>query len=43
MHQFNAGTMTVRTRNASLRQTDTPEVAPAVAERLKLRTNTGRC
>jgi len=37
LYQFNAGTMTMRTPNAKLRETDTLDIAPADAERLKLR------
>jgi formate dehydrogenase major subunit len=36
LHQFNAGTMTMRTRNRRLRPTDFLEVAPADAEQLQL-------
>jgi formate dehydrogenase major subunit len=37
LYQFNAGTMTMRTPNAKLRESDTLDIAPADAERLKLR------
>jgi formate dehydrogenase major subunit len=37
LQQFNAGTMTMRTRNRKLRPTDFLEIAPADADRLKLR------
>jgi formate dehydrogenase major subunit len=37
LYQFNAGTMTMRTRNARLRQTDTLDLAPADAKRLELK------
>ena len=37
LYQFNAGTMTMRTPNATLRETDTLDIAPKDAERLKLR------
>lgn len=37
LYQFNAGTMTRRTPNATLRETDTLDIAPADAARLKLR------
>ncbi len=36
LHQFNAGTMTMRTKNAVLRPADTLDIAPADAERLQL-------
>lgn len=36
LYQFNAGTMTGRTPNATLRPTDTLDIAPADAARLKL-------
>ncbi len=36
LYQFNAGTMTMRTPNATLRKSDTLDIAPADAERLKL-------
>ena len=37
LYQFNAGTMTMRTPNAKLRETDTLDIAPADARRLDLR------
>lgn len=37
LHQFNAGTMTMRTRNKKLRPTDFLEMSPADAEKLQLR------
>jgi formate dehydrogenase major subunit len=37
LYQFNAGTMTGRTPNAALRPTDTLDIAPTDAARLKLR------
>jgi predicted molibdopterin-dependent oxidoreductase YjgC len=37
LYQFNAGTMTRRTPNATLRGSDTLDIAPADAERLALR------
>jgi formate dehydrogenase major subunit len=37
LHQFNAGTMTMRTPSAQLRGTDTLDLAPADASRLGLR------
>jgi formate dehydrogenase major subunit len=37
LYQFNAGTMTMRTRNAELRPTDTLDISAADAERLGLR------
>jgi formate dehydrogenase major subunit len=37
LYQFNAGTMTGRTPNATLRSADTLDIAPADAERLRLR------
>jgi formate dehydrogenase major subunit len=37
LYQFNAGTMTGRTPNAALRGTDTLDMAPSDAERLRLR------
>ena len=37
LYQFNAGTMTMRTPNATLRETDTLDIAPAEAQRLDLR------
>ena len=37
LYQFNAGTMTMRTPNARLRETDTLDIAPADAARLKMR------
>jgi formate dehydrogenase major subunit len=36
LHQFNAGTMTMRTRNRRLRPTDFLEIAPVDAEKLQL-------
>ena len=36
LYQFNAGTMTMRTPNAKLRETDTLDAAPADAQRLGL-------
>jgi formate dehydrogenase major subunit len=36
LYQFNAGTMTMRTANRVLRSTDTLDIAPADAERLRL-------
>lgn len=36
LYQFNAGTMTMRTPNARLRETDTLDIAPADAARLNL-------
>jgi formate dehydrogenase major subunit len=36
LYQFNAGTMTQRTRNAALRESDTLDIAPDDAERLDL-------
>jgi len=36
LYQFNAGTMTMRTPNAKLRQTDTLDISPADAARLNL-------
>ncbi len=38
LYQFNAGTMTMRTPNAKLRETDTLDIAPADAGRLDLHT-----
>lgn len=37
LHQFNAGTMTMRTRNKKLRPTDFLEMSPVDAEKLQLR------
>lgn len=37
LHQFNAGTMTMRTRNKKLRTTDFLEMSPVDAEKLQLR------
>ncbi|MBI4481338.1 MAG: molybdopterin-dependent oxidoreductase, partial [Acidobacteria bacterium] len=37
LYQFNAGTMTLRTRNTVLRSTDALDVSPRDAERLELR------
>ena len=37
LHQFNAGTMTMRTRNTKLRATDFLDIGPVDAERLQLR------
>ncbi len=39
LYHFNAGTMTMRTRNRVLRKTDTLDLAPADAARLGIRTN----
>jgi formate dehydrogenase major subunit len=36
LHQFNAGTMTMRTRNRKLRRTDVLEIAPSDAKQLQL-------
>jgi formate dehydrogenase major subunit len=36
LYQFNAGTMTMRTPNAKLRETDSLDIAPADAQRLDL-------
>lgn len=36
LYQFNAGTMTMHTRNTQLRRTDTLDVAPADAEQMQL-------
>ena len=36
LHQFNAGTMTMRTRNRKLRPTDFLEIAPVDAQKLQL-------
>ena len=37
LHQFNAGTMTMRTQNRKLRPTDLLDVSPADAEKLRIR------
>ncbi len=37
LYQFNAGTMTIRTKNAELRPQDCLDISPADAERLQLR------
>jgi formate dehydrogenase major subunit len=39
LHQFNAGTMTMRTQNTVFRTTDALDIAPRDAERLALAAN----